>query len=254
MNTRIASPTGLLATGPMPTCAVAGARFALRVDGEPVPVDRAFVLRAGQRLRFGERQGGARAALAIAGGIEVPAVYGSRATGVAAKMGPFGGRPLKAGDVLPIGSDAGAVPIAATTLRLPAGGARVRVILGPHEDMFMPDALDTLTSGRFVVTTSSNRMGYRLEGPVLKHAQRADILSDATPIGSIQVPAAGQPILLMADRQTTGGYPRIATVISADVPIAGQLAPGDWIEFKVVSRSAAIEALREQRTRLEPQR
>jgi antagonist of KipI len=87
-------------------------------------------------------------------------------------------------------------------------------------------------------------MGYRLEGPRLEHAGRADILSDATPIGSLQVPASGQPILLMADRQTTGGYPKIGVVISADLPVAGQLAPGDWVEFLPCTRATAVEALR----------
>ncbi len=87
-------------------------------------------------------------------------------------------------------------------------------------------------------------MGYRLEGPRLEHAGRADILSDATPVGSIQVPASGQPILLMADRQTTGGYPKIGVVISADLPLAGQLAPGDWIEFAPCTRDAAVDALK----------
>jgi antagonist of KipI len=94
-------------------------------------------------------------------------------------------------------------------------------------------------------------MGYRLDGPPLEHADGADVLSDATPIGSLQVPASGQPILLMADRQTTGGYPRIATVISADIPLAGQLAPGDWIAFAPGDRAEAIDALREQRARVE---
>jgi antagonist of KipI len=94
-------------------------------------------------------------------------------------------------------------------------------------------------------------MGYRLDGPPLEHADLADVLSAATPIGSLQVPASGQPILLMADRQTTGGYPRIATVISADIPLAGQLAPGDWIAFAPGDRAEAIDALREQRARVE---
>jgi len=89
-------------------------------------------------------------------------------------------------------------------------------------------------------------MGYRLEGPALRHLAGADILSDATPIGSLQVPASGQPILLMADRQTTGGYPKIVTVITADVPLAGQLAPGDWIEFQECTRDEAVQALRRQ--------
>ena len=91
---------------------------------------------------------------------------------------------------------------------------------------------------------------YRLEGARLTHSTTADILSEATPLGTIQVPTAGQPILLMADRQTTGGYPKIATVITADIPLAGQLAPGDWIEFVRSSREAAVEALRTQEARL----
>jgi antagonist of KipI len=110
--------------------------------------------------------------------------------------------------------------------------------------MFVPSAYEDLFTGRFTVTPNSNRMGYRLEGPALKHSGSADILSDATPIGSLQVPASGQPILLMADRQTTGGYPKIGTVITADLPIAGQLAPGDWIEFVSCTREAAVDALK----------
>jgi len=129
-------------------------------------------------------------------------------------------------------------------LPLPVGGAQLRVIAGPQEDRFTLDAYRTLFGSRYVITPASNRMGYRLEGPHLAHRRGADILSDATPLGAIQVPASGQPILLMADRQTTGGYPKIAVVITADIPIAGQLAPGDWIEFRPCSRAAAIDALK----------
>ena len=126
---------------------------------------------------------------------------------------------------------------------MPDGGACVRIIRGPHELMFTPGAFDALVGSRFVVTAQSNRMGYRLEGPLIRHAGGADILSDATPIGSLQVPSSGQPILLMADRQTTGGYPKMGTVITADLPIAGQLAPGDWIAFVECTRGEAIDAL-----------
>jgi allophanate hydrolase subunit 2 len=135
-------------------------------------------------------------------------------------------------------------------LRMPDGGARVRVLVGPHDAMFTAGALDTLFSSRYVVTPQSNRMGYRLEGPPLTHLTAADILSDATPMGSLQVPASRQPILLMADRQTTGGYPKIATVITADLPVAGQLAPGDWIEFVACTRREAVDALRRREARL----
>jgi antagonist of KipI len=230
-------------------CAVTGASFEVTASDKRIPMHRAFTLRAGVRLRFGARMAGARAAFAVRGGIAMEAPFGSRATSLISRIGPFGGRALRAGDVLPIGAadppdvrllDHAVADEAA--LPLPAGGARLRVLRGPQEHLFTPRAYDTLFGARFSITVSSNRMGYRLEGPPLEHAGSADILSDATPLGSIQVPASGQPILLMADRQTTGGYPKIATVIGADVPLAGQLAPGDWIEFAPCTREAALDA------------
>lgn len=231
-------------------CAVAGADFAIAIDGVPVPAHQAFTVPSGARLRFGERRAGARATLAVAGGLAVEPLFGSRATSVISRMGPMGGRPLVAGDRLPIAPARNAgLPVGAP-LRLPAGGARVRVILGPHDHMFTPEAVRTLLETRFVVTPQSNRMGYRLEGAPLQHSSASDILSDATPIGSLQVPGSGQAILLMADRQTTGGYPKIATVVTADLPLAGQLAPGDWIEFTACTPADAIEALEEREARL----
>jgi allophanate hydrolase subunit 2 len=163
------------------------------------------------------------------------------------RTGPFGGRALKTDDVLPIGAAPSAAEvIGIAPLPLPDGGARLRVLWGPQHEMFTPEGRAALTSGRYRITPQSDRMGYRLEGPPLAHVGSADILSDATPIGTLQVPASGQPILLMADRQTTGGYPKIATVISADLPLAGQLAPGDWVEFEACDRAAALAALRAQ--------
>lgn len=245
-------------------CAVAGASFAISVDGRPVAMHAPFTLRAGGRLRFGARSVGTRATLAVHGGFDVAAPFGSRSTSLISGIGPFGGRPLHAGDVLPIGHSrpprgwgrggSASVRGAPLPLAVPRGGARLRVIRGPHEQMFTGAAYETLFESRFFVTASSNRMGYRLDGPPLQHAGSADILSDATPLGSIQVPASGKPILLMADRQTTGGYPRIATVITADISFAGQLAPGDWIEFVPCGRAAAIEALKAQRARLDGRR
>jgi biotin-dependent carboxylase-like uncharacterized protein len=235
---------------------VTGADFVVKVDEDVVPAQRAFTLPEGVRLRFGSRAAGARATLAVRGGIAVEPEFESRATSLISRMGPFGGRALRAGDVLPIGaSDPPGIELlsrdlaSVAPLPLPAGGAQLRVMVGPHEQLFTREAYDTLFGSRFVVTPNSNRMGYRLEGPALAHAGSADILSDATPLGSIQVPASGQPILLMADRQTTGGYPKIATLISADVPLAGQLAPGDWIEFVRCSREAALDA---QKARFKP--
>ena len=225
-------------------CAVAGATFDLTCDDRAAPVNMPFVLRRGERLRFRGRGAGARAALAFAGGIDSEVVLGSRATSLISRMGPFGGRPLAAGDRLPIGELPRLERAAPRLLALPRGGARLRVMWGPHDGRFTDDARQTLIARRYVVTQDSNRMGYRLDGAVLAQADATDMLSDATPIGSLQVPPAGRPILLMADRQTTGGYPKIATVITADLPLAGQLAPGDWIEFVPCTRGAAVDALR----------
>jgi antagonist of KipI len=228
------------------TCVVAGCRFDATVNGAPIDPARLFVVPPAGRLRFGERRDGARATLAVRGGLAFPPLMGSRSTSVVSRMGPLGGRPLVAGDVLPIGAADYTKVSCGRGLAMPAGGARLRCIRGPHDAMFTAEALETLFESRYAVTVQSNRMGYRLEGPFLRHLAAADILSDATPIGSLQVPASGQPILLMADRQTTGGYPKIATVITADLPLAGQLAPGDWIEFQECTRDDAVRALRHQ--------
>lgn len=235
-------------------CAVAGATFTLTVGSAAVPMHAVFALRLGATLKFGARAAGARAYLAVRGGFDLPTVFDSRATSLISRMGPFGGRALKAGDVLPIAPNAMLTPPGASAepdmvpLSLPAGGATLRVVVGPQERFFTARAFGTLFGSRYVITPASNRMGYRLDGPGLEHAGRADgvsdLLSDATPIGSLQVPASGQPILLMADRQTTGGYPKIGVVIGADLPLAGQLAPGDWIQFAPCTRAAAVEALR----------
>ncbi len=232
-------------------CAVAGASFELTVDTRPVEMYRVFAVPHGARLRFGHRRAGARATLAVRGGFDLPPVFGSRATSVVSRMGPIDGRALAAGDRLPIGASVSSdVGPTGEPLPMPGGGARVRVIAGPHDRLFTREAMDVLTTSRYVVTAQSNRMGYRLDGPSLRHAGGADILSDATVMGSLQVPASGLPILLMADRQTTGGYAKIATVISADLPLVGQLAPGDWIEFAPCTRADALEALRIQDGRL----
>jgi antagonist of KipI len=231
-------------------CVLTGAHFEVTVNGEAVDSASPFSVPRGGRLKVGARRKGARAMLAVRGGFDLPVLFGSRATSVIARIGPVGGRPLRSGDVLPVGDSSPYSAPRGAALPLPDGGARLRVILGPHDKMFTAAACAALLASRYVVTPESNRMGYRLHGDPLAHRGDAEILSDATPIGSLQVPASGQPILLMADRQTTGGYPKIATVITADLPIAGQLAPGDWIEFEDCTRSSAVDALRARTARL----
>ena len=229
--------------------AVTGAEFDLTLDGRPVPMEAPFLVSAESHFRFGARRRGARAYLAIAGGIATPPVLGSRATHLISTMGGFEGRALRAGDRLLLGDATGTrstQPASPREVPLPDGEARVRVLAGPQADYFSADSLDVLQSAPYVIGRQSDRMGFRLEGPRLTHARGADIISDATPLGVLQVPASGQPILLMADRQTTGGYTVIATVITADLPLAGQLAPGDNIAFVSCTREDAFIALRQR--------
>jgi antagonist of KipI len=229
------------------TCAVAGAQFTVEVNGVAVDTTARFRVPNAATLRFGARAAGARATLAVQGGFDLPEAFGSRATSVVSRMGPFGGRALAAGDELPVGRGAaGVLAQPGRPLPLPTAGARVRVLPGPHDGLFTADALAALLRERFLVTPQSNRMGYRLGGVLLESSGAAGMLSAATPFGSLQVPPSGEPILLMADRQATGGYPKIATVITADLPLAGQLAPGDWLEFAKCTRMDAVTALREQ--------
>jgi antagonist of KipI len=227
--------------------AVSGAEFDIVVDDRTAPWNSPFVIPAGSRVRFRGRRRGARAYLAVAGGIAVPPVLGSRATHVVSALGGLHGRPIKAGDRLPLSDELpsrGPAPgVEEPVVELPSRAATVRVLPGPQVEYFAGTALDALQSAPYVIAQNSDRMGFRLSGPVLAHAHGADIISDATPLGVLQVPASGQPILLMADRATTGGYPKIATVITADMAIAGQLGPGDSMSFAVCSPREAMAAL-----------
>ncbi|HET9384799.1 MAG TPA: 5-oxoprolinase subunit PxpB [Gemmatimonadales bacterium] len=227
--------------------AIAGADLQAAVDGARLPLGAAAECRAGGVLQFGERRFGARAYVAFDGGVDVPPVLGSRATHVRAGLGGYHGRALAAGDRLALGPPGGRQ---ARAVRSPgisiAGGAKLRVLPGPQQDFFHESALDLLEGSRFVVTPNSDRMGYRLSGARLPRIEGMEMISDAAFAGGIQVPASGEPILLMADRQTTGGYPQIAVVVTADLARAGQLAPGDWVEFVRCSRAEAIDALAAQ--------
>jgi antagonist of KipI len=240
----------LVADGDL-TCALTGARIEMTIDGSPAPFDEPFRVRSGARLRCGQRFKGTRMTLAAAGGFDVPPTLGSRATHLVSHMGPFGGRALRAGDVLPVGQRPTRMPASlGISLPLPDGGARLRIVAAVHRGRFTDDAWGLLQRARFIVSPQSNRMGYRLDGPLLAHVHAADILSEGMPAGVIQVPASGQPILLLAERATTGGYATIANVISADLPIAGQLAPGDWIQFDLVTHAEALSALRAREAQL----
>jgi antagonist of KipI len=228
--------------------AVTGAEFALTLDDSPVPMNQVVKAEAGASLRFGARVRGARAYLAVTGGVDVPVVLGSRSTHLVSRMGGHEGRALRTGDVLKTGAaEKGAVPLfpeRALFRRLPESGARLRVIAG--------SLMEHIAGGRFTISTNSDRMGYRLEGSAGMGSTSiaSRLISSAVPTGAIQVLPSGQLILLMVDHATAGGYPIAGTVISADLPVAGQLAPGDWIEFEECSLQAADEALRRSQAAL----
>jgi KipI family sensor histidine kinase inhibitor len=228
--------------------AIAGADLGATLDGRPVPLHTPTSCGAGAVLRLTGRARGTRAYVAFDGAIDVAPCLGSRATDMTSGLGGLGGRRLRAGDRLTLGASAAGSSRRepAATRPVPAGGARVRVLPGPHDEWFSAGAIALLQRTRFELTPESNRMGYRLHGPQPVPRDPREMLSDATCAGGLQVPPSGQPILLMADRQVTGGYPIIATVITADLPVAGQLAPGDWIEFELCTRGEAIRALAEQ--------
>jgi len=227
------------------TIAITGALFDVSYDGRLLPIGASVPVLRGGQLRFGRVHQGARAYLAVAGGIQTPVILGSRSTHLVSRMGGVEGRALVAGDRLPVQEPGATVPARkAIGLTLPTGGrARLRVIPGPQEEWFSPSAFQALSSVSFRVSPRSNRMGYRLEGPPLVRSREGEPISEPVGMGAIQVPGAGEPILLMADRQTAGGYPKIGHVISADLPLAGQLAPGDFVEFVACSKQEAIAAL-----------
>lgn len=227
--------------------AVAGAIFDLEVDGRPVPHGAPLALAAGSVLRFLDRRAGARAYLAVAGGLETPLVLGSRATHLVSRMGGVDGRALVAGDVVPVGTAPTRPATRPTRSPLPLaaapGARRLRVLLGPQDEWFTKSSVDALLGGTFSVSPNSDRMGFRLDGPALTTKRPGELVSEPVVFGAIQVPSGGAPILLMADRQTAGGYPKIATVVTADLPLAGQLAPGDTVRFAACTRAEARSAL-----------
>lgn len=208
-------------------------------------MNQPFAVEAGARLSFGRRSSGARAYLAVGGGIAVPALLGSLATHVKGALGGHQGRALRRDDVVPLGQ---ASPIRTTAGALettpsiaPGSGAPVtlRAIPGPEP------AADALWQTTFAVSPQSDRMGYRLDGGAVRAA--GDQLSSPVAMGTIQVTPSGTCVLLMADRATSGGYARAATVITADLPRAGQLAPGDTLRFAPVTLDQAADALRAMR-------
>lgn len=191
-------------------------------------------------LAIGRAPDALRGYLACAGGLDVPVALGSRSTHVRSGIGGWQGRALRGGDALPLGSaetDPGDLELPPDAR--PRQRNRLRVVLGPQDGYFTDEAIATLGGGRFTITADADRMGYRLAGPPLRHRGADNIVSDGIALGSVQVPASGQPIVLLADRQPTGGYPKIATIITPDIGSIAQLAPGTSVAFEIVTPDEA---------------
>jgi len=232
--------------------ALAGADLRATLDGSEVPLHTTINCNAGSVLGFGERRSGARVYVAFDGGVALTAVLGSRATHLRSGLGGLHGRPLMRGDRIVIGQPSPVARFIRTSGPDPhPGGVRLRVLPGPQVEHFLPSALDALQHARYTISADSDRMGYRLTGGArLASNVGGNMVSDSTYLGGLQIPPSGDPILLMADRPTTGGYPQIAVVISADLSLAGQLGAGDWVEFEVCRRADAIAALVAQEGRI----
>jgi len=229
-----------------------GADFAARSGGELLPADRAVRVQAGETLSFGAARAGLRGWLAVAGGIDVPLVLGSRTTYRRGGFGGFEGRPLRVGDTLRVGEFSewtrnylGKAPRFSTwsvrppTLGKPAAAGTVRVVRGPEWEWFEAEAQRLFFASDWTATKDADRMGVRLAGPVLPQRTVREMISEGVADGAVQVPAGGAPIVLLPSRQTVGGYPRIAAVAAIDHGRLAQLAPGRTIRFQEISVAEA---------------
>ena len=230
-----------------------GGEFDVRVGSTSVPAGHAALINAGEELKFNHPKTGCRCWLAISGGIDAPTVLGSRSTDLRASFGGFEGRAVRDGDELPLGNfrrsqTAAAGRISSWSAPEPwsqtaSANPILQVVRGPDWDRFGASTLKRFTSESFAVSPDSDRMGVRFDGPELQRSDDVDLISEAASPGTIQVPPSGRPILLLGDCQTIGGYPKIAHVITFDLPVAAQLRAGDHVRFSEVSLADAHRLL-----------
>lgn len=237
--------------------AVTGADLGATWNGKDLPLGESVLVKPGDRLTFTGPRSGCRAYLAVAGGIAVPLWLGSRSTDLLGRLGGFEGRPLRAGDVIAAGCPArplaglagrrvrpGALPAAVPRCGNGPAAIEVRAVVGPQEGSFTAEAVALFFSREFRVLPASDRMGLRLEGvPVPPRPEAGELPSEGTPAGAVQVPPDGRPIVLLAGRQTMGGYHKIAVVTTPDIPALAQARPGDAIRFRAVTLAEAHAAL-----------
>ncbi|MDO4260575.1 MAG: biotin-dependent carboxyltransferase family protein [Eubacteriales bacterium] len=226
--------------------ALTGANMTPKLNGAAAPMDQAVAVQAGDVLTCGFAVSGCRGYVAFAGGLAIEPVLGSRSTNLKCALGGFKGRALKTGDRLDLRREISSLPHMekrkadplAGSFRTPADPDRtpvLRVVQGPQSEYFTEKGLQTLTQSVYAVTSDSNRMACKLSGEAVEFADGGDIISDGITTGSIQVSSGGMPMVMLADHQTTGGYAKIGTVISVDIPAIGQRKPGEKVRFSFVS-------------------
>lgn len=236
--------------------AITGADMRPMLNGQSVELYQAFAVKAGDRLQLQAAVRDCRSYIAFAGGLDVPKVMGSKATALQNKIGGFNGRKLSRGDRVAFCSArpqlsslrVANAPASANKIN---GAKILRVILGPQDDAFTPEGLNNFLSQPYTIGNEFNRMGCRLEGAKISHKTDGNIISDGMVTGAIQVPTTGQPIIMLAERQTVGGYTKIATVISVDLPVIGQCKPGDVIRFQAIDVAEAQRLWREYHQELQ---
>lgn len=229
--------------------AICGGDMQATLNDEIVPNWSRVFIPSGSELTFGYSKTGCRSYLAVFGGIVVPELLGSCSTYTRGNFGGFKGRALQTGDELTIGEGDKLPPcnisLGAEFVPEYTGEVELRVMLGPQQDLFTDQGIKTLFTQPYYISNDADRMGYRLEGDKIEHTHKPDIISDALCQGAIQVPGHGMPIIMMADRQTTGGYAKIGTVISTDLCKLAQAKPGEMVKFVQCSDEEAVVALKE---------
>lgn len=223
--------------------AVTGAGMNPKINESDVPMNTAIAVKAGQTLTLGFATKGCRTYIAFAGGLKIDESFGSKSTNMKCAIGGFKGRALKANDEIQFVKPVTTLPAMEKRVYVQkdakASPKTIRVVSGPQDDYFTTEGISTFETGSYKLTNDSNRMACKLSGPVIQSKQATDIISDGISLGSIQVSSNGQPMIMLSDRQTTGGYAKIATVISTDIPILAQCKPGDEIKFKVITLKEA---------------
>lgn len=233
--------------------AITGGGCSPKINDTLAPMWQTLTVKDEDIISFGRMETGCRAYIAVRGGIKVPLVLGSASTYLRGQLGGIQGRQLRNEDLIEgfdVEPSSDRYFLSSDARPQYSNEVEVGVVMGPQEDMFTDNGIETLLSNKFRVTLEADRMGYRLEGPSIEHKKESEIVSDAILPGAIQVPKSGKPILMMRDAQTTGGYPKIAAVITPDLSKLGQSKPNDSIKFSRIALHEAQVKLKENCERI----